>query len=95
MTHKPTGIQAKAEESRKQSENKKMAFKRLTDKLIPLMKGAVAKKRVTSTERVRTYHQPDQRVTDHRVARKTWSYSRILNGDLDDLMEAISEELGE
>lgn len=91
MKHIPTGNVTQSEEHKKQGQNKKAAFKRMTDILVPLMRAA-AKKQVeaASTERVRTYHEPDQRVKDHRSG-KTYSYKDILNGKLDELMSDVQE----
>ena len=88
ITHLPTGIVAKSEDQRKQPQNRKTAFKRLAEKLIPLMKKAAKPEtRATSDERVRNYHEPRQQVKDHTVD-KTYDYSDVLNGKgLDKIME--------
>ncbi len=91
MVHIPTGTVTRAEEHAKQGQNKKAAFKRMTDILVPLMRAA-AKTQVeaTSTERVRTYHEPDQRVKDHRSG-KTYRYKDILEGKLDEMLADVQE----
>ncbi|KKN88809.1 hypothetical protein LCGC14_0244160 [marine sediment metagenome] len=91
LTHVETGITAKAEEHKEQGKNKKAAFKRMTNILVPLMKEA-AKTQVeaTSTERVRTYHESDQRVKDHRSG-KTYRYKDILEGKLDELLSDVQQ----
>lgn len=81
ITHKETGLSATAEEHKSQGQNRKAAFKRLTDQLIPLMKEAAQTPRPpASTERVRTYHEPRQQVKDHRISGRVWSYSDVLEG---------------
>jgi len=81
ITHKETKISACAEEHRTQGKNRKAAFRRLTDQLIPLMKeAATTPRRQPSTERVRTYHEPRQQVKDHRIEGRVWSYSDVLEG---------------
>jgi protein subunit release factor A len=67
-----------------------VAFKRLTDQLVPLMKREVQRERYAAgTERVRNYHQPDDRVTDARVPDKQWAYDAVLDGSA--LAEIITE----
>lgn len=91
MKHKPTGHVTQSEEHKKQGQNKKAAFKRMTDILVPLMKAA-AKPQVesASTERIRTYHEPQQRVKDHRTG-KTYSYKDVLEGKLDSLIDDVQQ----
>jgi protein subunit release factor A len=93
MKHLPTGNMTQSEEHKKQGQNKKAAFKRMTDILVPLMKAA-AKPQVASasTERVRTYHEPDQRVKDHRSG-KTYRYKDILEGKLDEMLDDVREAI--
>ena len=92
ITHKETGLSATAEEHKSQGQNRKAAFRRLADQLIPLMKEAASPPRPpASTERVRTYHEPRQQVRDHRVKGRVWSYSDVLEGH--GLEEIISDLL--
>ena len=85
ITHKPTGISAYATDSKSQSQNRKKAFRKLANKLIPLMKGAaVAQEK--SNETIRTYHEIRDSVKDHRTGTVA-NYGSVINGDLDDLME--------
>jgi peptide chain release factor 1 len=74
MTHIATGISAEAKEHRSQHQNKVTAFRRVAKKLIAHVLGEQRKARWASGfETVRTYHEPDNRVTDHRTgARSTW-----------------------
>lgn len=81
MTHIPTGITVQSQEERSRAQNQKIAFNRLADILIPIMKREVVRARYAAgTERVRTYHEPDDRVIDHRIPDQQWSYSDILSG---------------
>jgi protein subunit release factor A len=95
ITHIPTGIQVRAGEERMASQNLKLAFHKLADKLIPMMKELIAKKNgeVTKemvTERIRTYHEKDNRVIDDRLPGKTFSYDRVLDGkDLDKVIQEL------
>lgn len=83
MTHIPTGKVAQAEEQRTQEGNRKAAFKRLCDQLVPIMKAA-AKVEMgrQELERVRTYHGIRQEVVDHRTGKKA-PFNKVLNGDID------------
>ena len=93
ITHKPTGLVGYAEDERSQARNKKLAFQRLTDKLVPLMKQEVQRARYAAgTTRVRNYHGPAQRVTDARLPGQQWRYDDVLHGDaLGEILEALIE----
>lgn len=86
ITHIPTGLVAQSEEHKEQPKNKKQAFIRLTEKLVPIMKKAlISEKHTPSKEVIRTYHEPRDSVKDKRVE-KTYSYTRFIEGKcLDDL----------
>ena len=87
ITHIPTGIATTCEEQRTQGQNKKIAFEKLTKKLIPLMKEAAKTTVFPGTgERIRTYNEKSNTVIDHRTG-KTAPMDRVLNGDLDKLQE--------
>ena len=90
MKHVPTGTVTQSEEHKKQGQNKKAAFKRMTDILVPLMKEANQPEREPPvTDRIRTYHQPRQTVKDHRSG-KTYSYKDVVEGHG---LEKILEDL--
>ena len=98
ITHVPTGIQCCAEEHKSQHQNRKAAFRRLADKLIPLMKQALQPETgpTISNERIRTYHEPRQKVKDDRVPGRSWSYKDVLEGKaLGDIIEAVHLNLQE
>jgi protein subunit release factor A len=83
ITHLPTGITAQSEEHKHQPQNKKAAFRRLAEKLIPLMKQAVETERVQQeTGRIRTYHGIRNEVKDHRTSKKA-PMDKVLAGNLD------------
>jgi len=90
MTHIPTGIMVTAQEERSRDQNQRVAFKRLADKLIPIMKQEVQKERYAAPEeRVRTYHEPQDRVTDHRLQGQ-WTYTDVLEGNgLEEIIQAL------
>jgi protein subunit release factor A len=76
ITHIDTGITGQCCDSRSQSENKKIAFERLCQKLVPILVNETENV-VRSTEVVRTYNERQDRVRDHRTG-KTYSYKHTI-----------------
>lgn len=91
ITHIPTGLVGYSEDERSQRQNQKKAFRRLCDKLIPLMVREEKRERYAAgKERIRTYHQPEQRVTDKRCPGKQWRYDDVVDGgSLGEIIETI------
>lgn len=81
ITHIPTGLVGYSEDQRTQGQNQKIAFRRLVDKLVPIMKNEQKKQRYTVTQEIRTYHEPDNRVRDYRIEGKQWQYTDVLFGN--------------
>ncbi len=96
ITHIPTGMTGYSEDQRSQTQNKKTAFRRLAEKLVPLMKREIVRERYAAGHvRIRTYHEPDQRVTDKRASGKRWRYDDVVHGDsLGEVIEAVAMETG-
>lgn len=94
ITHIPTGEVGYSEDQRSQLQNKKTAFLRLAEKLTPLMKNEIKKQRYAAgMQRIRTYHEPDQRVTDIRTPGKQWTYDGVVFGrDLEDVIHSVARE---
>jgi peptide chain release factor 1 len=92
ITHIPTGLAATAEENRTQAKNKEAAFKRLAEKLIPLMKKSLeqSKRELSNLTgvRVRTYNAIRNTVVDERID-KTFEFDTILDGKLDKLINEL------
>jgi peptide chain release factor 1 len=87
ITHIPTGIAIRADEGRSQEINREIAFKRLAEKLVPLMKEAILGRqddKERPTERIRTYNADRNEVVDHRSGKRA-PMERVLAGDLDGL----------
>lgn len=93
LTHVPTGLRAQAQEERSQAQNLRTAWGRLCEQLVPLMRREVQRQRYASgDERVRTYHEPDQRVTDVRVDGRQWRYDDVIDGTaLDEIVGALRQ----
>lgn len=89
ITHIPTGISAQAEDNRCQHKNRRLAFRRLAEKLVPIMKNADKQEPEKSSTRIRTYHEPRGTVKDTRLS-KTWDYDSVVHGKkLEELIEAL------
>lgn len=91
ITHVETGIYAEATDSRSQSTNKKNAFQKLVKKLIAHYTKEEGKERETNmgwAAKIRTYHEPRNEVKDHRSG-ATHPYDKVLDGDLDKLIESV------
>ena len=102
ITHLPTGIVAECQDGRSQHQNKDRAFAvlaaRIKDKET---REAQAKEAATRkdligsgdrSERIRTYNFPQGRVTDHRINLTLYKIGAIMDGDLDELTNALAAE---
>lgn len=94
ITHLPTGEQGYAAEHRSQHKNRALAFRRLAEKLVPIMKREVQQKdKPVPTERVRTYHAVRNQVRDHRVPGRVWRFDDVVTGNkLAEIIEALAKE---
>jgi peptide chain release factor 1 len=109
ITHVPTGIVVVCQDERSQHKNKDKAMKVLKSKLYELAQQqqntevAQARKSQVGTgdrsERIRTYNYPQGRVTDHRIGLTLYKLEEIVDGDLDEIIDALittdqSQKLG-
>ena len=100
LTHEPTGIVVSCQDEKSQLKNKDKAFKILKAKLYDMelqkQEDAVSKEKKSQigsgdrSERIRTYNYPQGRVTDHRINYTSHRIDDINNGDLDDLIDALT-----
>ena len=100
ILHKPTGIVVECQDERSQLKNREKAMKVLRSKIhkMEMEKQAAeisnARKSQIGTgdrsERIRTYNYPQGRVSDHRISLTLHSLDSILNGRLDELVEALT-----
>lgn len=90
ITHIPTGIVAQCEDQRKQHQNKKIAFRRLVEKLLPIMKNSFkSPKTEKNNTTIRTYHALRSEVKDARLPGR-WDYNSVLEGkELDTILDAL------
>lgn len=99
ITHNPTGLVVACQDERSQIKNKERAMSILKSKLYDLYKQQRddeykenRKSQVGTgdrSERVRTYNYPQGRVTDHRVNVTSYNLEGVLNGDIDQFIEAL------
>ena len=100
ITHIPTGTVVECQDERSQYKNKDRAMKilvsRLYDAEVQRQNAAYAAERKSQvgtgdrSERIRTYNFPQGRVTDHRIGLTLYKLDQILNGDLDELIDALT-----
>ena len=99
ITHIPSGIVVAIQDERSQLKNKQRAMKILSSRLLVRQRdedaqkvSAVRRSQVGSgdrSEKIRTYNFPQNRVTDHRIDLTLYKLDRVIQGDLDDLIEAL------
>lgn len=99
ITHLPTGIVVECQDERSQYKNKDRAMKilrsRLYDAMLQEQNATIAAERKGQvgtgdrSERIRTYNYPQGRVTDHRIGLTLYKLEAVLNGDLDELIDAL------
>jgi peptide chain release factor 1 len=99
VTHLPTGLVVSCQDEKSQHKNKAKALKVLRSRLLDLAQReqqqqiAQERKSMVGTgdrsERIRTYNFPQSRVTDHRIGLTLHRLDAILDGDLEDLLQAL------
>jgi len=99
ITHLPTGIVVTCQDEKSQHKNKAKAMKvlraRLLDKLEQEQQERIARDRKNQvgsgdrSEKIRTYNFPQNRVTDHRIGLTLYKLDSIMDGELDELLEAL------
>lgn len=99
IVHIPTGIVVQCQNERSQIQNREQAMRmlraKLWDKAVQEQQDEVSafrKNQVGSgdrSERIRTYNYPQGRITDHRVNVTLYKLPQFLNGDMDELLDAL------
>ena len=99
ITHLPTGVVVECQDERSQYKNKDKAMKilrsRLYERMVREQNEKIASERRSQvgtgdrSERIRTYNYPQSRVTDHRIGLTLYKLDAILDGDLDELIDAL------
>ncbi|GAO02552.1 peptide chain release factor 1 [Anaeromyxobacter sp. PSR-1] len=98
LTHKPTGIVVKCQQEKSQLKNRTMAMKMLRAKLFEIeqekqrsARDATRKSQVGTgdrSEKIRTYNFPQDRLTDHRVNYTRHNLPAVMDGDVQDVIDA-------
>ncbi len=99
VTYLPTGMVVECQDERSQYKNKDKALKVLRSRLYDIEKAkhdaeiAGARKSMVGTgdrsERIRTYNFPQGRVSDHRIGLTLYKIEAVMNGDLDEIIDAL------
>jgi len=99
LTHGPTGIVVSCQNEKSQLQNKESALRILRARLLAHAQeqadaAAAAERKsqvrtVDRSERIRTYNFPENRLSDHRVNYKSNNLDAVLNGELDDVIQAL------
>ncbi len=101
ITHLPTGMVVTCQDEKSQLKNKTKALRVLRARLLEKVNGermereaAIRKSQVGSgdrSERIRTYNFPQSRLTDHRIGLTLYSLEKILEGELDPVIDALKK----
>ncbi|WP_424939776.1 peptide chain release factor 1 [Aliiroseovarius sp. S253] len=101
ITHLPTGIMVVSSE-KSQHRNREIAMQVLKTRLYDLERQRVDSERAADrksqvgsgdrSERIRTYNFPQGRMTDHRINLTLYKLDQVMNGDLDEIVDALTAE---
>ena len=102
ITHLPSGIVVECQDERSQHKNRARAMGLLRARLLAAEQDRQASAQAHSrrlqvgsgdrSERIRTYNFPQGRVTDHRINLTLYKLAQIMNGELDELLDALAHE---
>ena len=102
ITHLPSGVVVECQDERSQHKNKARALSLLAAKLLSSAQEEVAAEQADArkslvgsgdrSERIRTYNYPQGRVTDHRINLTLYKLGDIMEGDVNCLIEPLSNE---
>ena len=101
LTHIPTGIVVSCQDEKSQLQNRLKAMRILRSRLFALEEqrrleetGAARRSQIGSgdrSEKIRTYNFPQSRVTDHRINKTVYRLDQVLDGDLDEFIQDLSQ----
>ncbi|MDY6856898.1 MAG: peptide chain release factor 1 [Thermodesulfobacteriota bacterium] len=99
ITHLPTGLMVTCQDEKSQHKNKAKALRvlkaRLLDKFNEEQRSEISKNRKNQvgsgdrSERIRTYNFPQGRITDHRIGLTLYKLERIMEGNIDEIIDAL------
>ena len=100
ITHLPTGIVVQCQNERSQIQNREQAMRMLRSKLwdaaVQAQNAQTSQNRRSQvgtgdrSERIRTYNYPQGRVTDHRIGLTLYKLPQFLQGDMDEMLDALT-----
>jgi peptide chain release factor 1 len=101
ITHIPTGLMVYCQEERSQKQNKERALSIIRARVFALEQERVRKEREEArrgqigtgdrSEKIRTYNFPQDRVTDHRIKQNFHNITSIMDGNLDEIIDALKQ----
>lgn len=99
ITHIPTGIVVACQDERSQHQNREKAMRLLRAYLLEMVQRKAEEERCQErrsqvgtgdrSEKIRTYNFPQSRITDHRIGKSVHNIEAVMDGDLNDLFDAI------
>lgn len=99
ITHLPTGTVVECQDERSQHKNKDKAMRILRSRILEAerekQQSSIADERKSQvgtgdrSERIRTYNYPQKRLSDHRIGLTIYKLEQVLNGDLDEVIDAL------
>lgn len=100
LTHIPTGVVVECQEGRSQHANKEIAETRLYQKIHEMQQEKIRSEQAARrksmvgsgdrSEKIRTYNFPQNRLTDHRINLTLYSLDKVIEGDLEQIIEGLS-----
>ncbi len=101
ITHIPTGIVVTCQDEKSQHKNKAKALMVLRSRIYAKQQEELAAERANErrlqvgsgdrSDKIRTYNYPQNRVTDHRIGYSAYNLPQVLDGDLDNLLDALEK----
>jgi len=101
ITHIPTGVVVQCQDEKSQHKNKAKAMKVLASRILEQQEAEAAQEQAEQrrsqvgsgdrSERIRTYNYPQNRLTDHRIGLTIYKLDRIMEGTLDEVVDAMME----
>ena len=99
LTHEPTGIVAQCQDQKSQHKNYEKALQVLRSRLYQAEVERLDKERADQRKslvstgdrsaKIRTYNYPQGRITDHRISKTIYNLSNFMNGDIQDMIDAL------
>lgn len=101
ITHIPTGIMVYCQEERSQKQNKERALSIIRSRVYTMEQERLRKEREEErrgqigtgdrSEKIRTYNFPQDRVTDHRINQNFHNLPRVMSGEIDEIIDALTQ----